>query len=402
MRVLVAHNFYQQPGGEDQVFHSELALLEARGHEPVPFEMHNDDVAAIGKLRLAAATLWNRSAAARIADIVREKRIDVVHFHNTFPLMSPSVYYAAHSAGAAVVQTLHNFRLLCPGANFFRDGQVCEKCLGKSLPLAGITHKCYRDSRGASAVTATMLSVHRMIGTYQNGVDAYITPTSFAREKFIAGGLPADRIFVKPNFVDPDPGLGPGGGDCAIFVGRLSHEKGLDTLLAAWQQPDMPPLKIVGDGPLADQVKGALATHRNIEWLGRRPMDQVLDLIGRAGVLVFPSECYETFGRVAVEAYAKGTPVVASGHGAPGDVVDDGRTGLLFKPSDGADLAAKVKQLMADPDLRQRMRENGRREYEDKYTGQRNYEMLMTIYQSARVRRPSHSTQAPTPARVTA
>jgi glycosyltransferase involved in cell wall biosynthesis len=255
--------------------------------------------------------------------------------------------------------------------------------------VAGNGEKCLRDNRGASAVTTAMLTIHRAIGTYQHAVDAYITPTSFAREKFIAGGLPGDRIFVKPNFVDPDPGLGPGGGDDAIFVGRLSHEKGLDTLLAAWQQTEMPPLKIVGDGPLADQVKAAVAAHKNIEWLGRRPMDQVLDLIGRAGVLVFPSECYETFGRVAVEAFAKGTPVVASGHGAPGDVVDDGRTGLLFKPSDGADLAAKVKQLMSDPALRQRMRTEGRRAYEDKYTGQRNYEMLMAVYQSARARRPS-------------
>ncbi len=393
MRVLVAHNFYQQPGGEDQVFRSELALLESRGHEPVAFEMHNDDVGGMGKLALACATVWNRSSAARLSEAVRANRIDVVHFHNTFPLMSPSVYYAAHSAGAAVVQTLHNFRFLCAGANFFRDGKVCEKCLGKTLPLAGIQHKCYRDNRGASAVTAAMLTVHRAMGTYRNVVDAYITPTNFAREKFIAGGLPGDRIFVKPNFVDPDPGLAAGGGDYAIFVGRLSHEKGLDTLLGAWQQANMPPLKIVGDGPLADKVKAAVARDEKIEWLGRQPMDRVLELIGAAAVLVFPSECYETFGRVAVEAFAKGTPVIASGHGAPGDVVEDGRTGLLFKPSDSADLATKVRQMMTSPSMRQSMRDEGRREYEAKYTGQRNYEMLMAVYHSARARRPSHNDQ---------
>jgi len=388
MKVLVAHNFYQQPGGEDQVFRSELALLEAHGHAPVAFEMHNDDVAGMGKLSLAASTVWNRDSARKIADAVRANNIDLVHFHNTFPLMSPAAYYGAHSAGAAVVQTLHNFRLLCAGANFFRDGKVCEDCLGKSLPLAGVIHKCYRDSRAASAATVAMLSVHRAMGTYSNVVDAYITPTNFARDKFIAGGIPADRIVAKPNFVEPDPGVRSGGGNYAIFVGRLSHEKGLDVLLNAWRDKSLPPLKIVGDGPLADQVKQAVAINPSIEWLGRKPTNEVFDLIGRSAVLIFPSECYETFGRTAVEAFATGTSVVASGHGAPGDVVDHGRTGLHFKPSDSADLAAKVKQLLADPAMCARMRVEVRREYEAKYTGARNYEMLMAVYQQARARHP--------------
>src|SRR5687768_15810 len=148
MRVLVAPNFYQQPGGADQVFRSELALLEQRGHSPAAFEMHNAAVAGMGAVRLAVSPVWNRSSARKIEDVVRENGIDVVHFHNTFPLMSPAAYYAAHRAGAAVVQTLHNFRVLCPGANFYREGKVCEKCLGKSVPLAGIRHKCYRDSLG--------------------------------------------------------------------------------------------------------------------------------------------------------------------------------------------------------------------------------------------------------------
>ncbi|HEY1629213.1 MAG TPA: glycosyltransferase family 4 protein [Tepidisphaeraceae bacterium] len=391
MRILVAHNFYQQPGGEDQVFRSELALLKQHGHDPVPFEMHNDDVAAMGKLALAASTIWNRSSARKLGDAVRANNIDLVHFHNTFPLMSPAAYYAAHSAGAAVVQTLHNFRLLCPGANFFRDGKVCEKCLGKSIPLAGVKHKCYRDNRGASAATAAMLSIHRAIGTWQNVVDAYITPTSFARDKFISGGLPADRIFAKPNFVEPDPGLRQGGGDYAIFVGRLSQEKGLDVLLKAWSDPTLPKLKIVGDGPLADRVKAAVASNPSIEWLGQKPTEAVFDLIGKSALLVFPSECYETFGRTAVEAFATGTPVVASGHGAPGDVVDHGRTGLHFTPSDPFDLAAKVKQLLGDAGLRARMRTEVRNEYLAKYTGARNYDMLISIYERARMRHPGHS-----------
>jgi glycosyltransferase involved in cell wall biosynthesis len=391
MKVLVAHNFYQQPGGEDVVFRSELALLEQFGHKPVPFEMHNDSVKGMGRLRLLGATIWNRGAARELRDLVRREKVDLVHFHNTFPLMSPSVYYAARDEGAAVVQTLHNFRLLCPGANFYRDGEVCEKCLGKSLPLAGIKHKCYRDSTAASAATAGMLALHRGIGTYANVVDAFITPTHFARRKFIAGGLPAEKIVVKPNFLDPDPGPGGGGGGYAIFVGRLSHEKGLDTLLAAWELcRDAVPLKIVGDGPLADQVKSAAERNRGIEWLGRREGDELMDLIGRAEVLVFPSNCYETFGRVAAEAFARGTPVIASGHGAPADIVDDGRTGFLFKPGDAADLAAKVWAVLPDRAQLARMREEVRREYLRKYTGARNYEMLMLIYQKARVGHACH------------
>src|SRR5439155_1746876 len=166
--------------------------LESFGHEVRTFEMHNDDVGSIGRLRLLGATVWNRSAASRLRESVRAHRAEIVHFHNTFPLMSPGAYYAARREGAAVVQTLHNFRLLCPGANFYRDGKVCEDCLGKSLPLPGVLHKCYRDSRSATAATAAMLSIHRLLGTWANAVDAYITPTNFAREKFIAVELLRD------------------------------------------------------------------------------------------------------------------------------------------------------------------------------------------------------------------
>lgn len=360
--------------------------------------MHNDDVRGMGKLALLGATVWHRAAAARVAALVREHRVDVCHFHNTFPLMSPAVYAAARAAGAAVVQTLHNFRLLCPGANLYRDGVVCEKCVGKSVPLGGVVHKCYRDSRAASLATAAMLTTHRALGTWRDGVDAYITPTRFAREKFIAGGLPAEKIVVKPNFVDPDPGSAANGGagGYAIFVGRLSHEKGLDTLLAAWSHlGGAVKLKIVGDGPLAGDVKAAAARDASVEWLGQRAMDDVLELIGAAAVLVMPSNCYETFGRVAIEAFAKGTPVIASNHGAPADVVDEGRTGLRFKPGDGADLAAKVRRLLADDAARARMRAEVRREFESKYTGAANYEMLVKVYQQAVARRQRHDNPAP-------
>jgi len=357
MNVLLAHNFYQQPGGEDQVYASERALLEKFGHRVHRFEMDNDAIDSMGKLAAMRATIWNRKSYEAMRAAVREHRAQVVHFHNTFPLISPAAYTAARDEGAAVVQTLHNFRLLCPNAVFFRDGKVCEDCLGKTLAWPGVKHKCYRESRAASGAVATMACVHRIKGTWNNAVDAYIAPTEFARQKFITGGLPADRIFVKSNFVDPDPGVGTGDGGYAVFVARLSYEKGLETLLAAWEQlADLIPLKIVGDGPLAHLVQQAMSRTKNIEWLGRLPLEKVYETISGATMLIFPSRCYETFGRVAVEAYAKGVPVVASNHGAMADVVAHERTGLLFTPGDAGALAAAVKQLLADPARRAAMR----------------------------------------------
>jgi glycosyltransferase involved in cell wall biosynthesis len=384
LRILVAHNFYQQPGGEDGVFDVETAMLESRGHEVHRFVVHNDQVEGMSRLALVGATVWNRGIYAELRAMVRQHRLEVVHFHNTFPLISPAAYSAARAGGAAVVQTLHNFRLLCPSACFYRDGRVCEECLGKSVPWPAVKHRCYRESRAATAAVAVTLTLHHSMGTWRNGVDRFIAPTEFARGKFIEGGLPGERIAVKPNFVDPDPGVGSGGGGYAIFVGRLSQEKGLQTLADAWELiGDKVPLKIVGDGPLADRVRDLQARVPGVEWLGRLPLQKVYDLIGGAAVLIFPSACYETFGRVAAEAFAKGTPVIASAHGAMAEVVTHGRTGLLFKPGDPADLALRVDELLSDPARLIAYRQEARREFEAHYTGARNYQQLMEVYETA-------------------
>ncbi len=387
MKIVVAHNFYQQPGGEDQVYRAEVELLREFGHAVVPFEVHNDAVAAMGKVKLAAATVWNRSIAAELGEVVRRERADVVHFHNTFPLISPASYYAARRAGAAVVQTLHNFRLMCPVALFYRDGKPCEECLGKPLAWPGVVHACYRGSRVTTAVTAAAVAAHRAMGTWENAVDAYVCLTDFARDKFVAGGLPVAKLHVKPNFVHPDPGVRPGGDGSAVFVGRLSEEKGVLPLLAAWERLDVP-LTIIGGGPLADLVAAAAARNPAIRAVGRQTMDQIYDMVGRASVLVLPSVCYETFGRVAAEAFAVGTPVVASGHGAVADVVgSDGRLGSLFAPGNPVALAAAVRAMLARPaDEVAALRRNARAAFVQKYTGERNHDRMMQIYRAAMAR----------------
>jgi glycosyltransferase involved in cell wall biosynthesis len=384
MKVLAVHNRYQQPGGEDQVFLAETTLLESYGHRVVRYSTHNDRVAGMNRLALAGNTLWNSSTYRELRALIRQERPHVAHFHNTFPLVSPAGYYAAKAEGVPVVQTLHNYRLLCPNALFFRDGRVCEDCMSKVIPWPGVVHKCYRGSRAASGLVTAMLTTHRVLRTWTEMVDAYVALTEFARRKFVEGGLPAEKMVVKPNFVYPDPGPGEGRGGYALFVGRLSPEKGVGTLLAAWERLDRPvPLKVVGDGPLREQVVEAPDRRPCVEYLGYRPAEEVHGLMKEASMLVFPSEWYETFGRVAAEAFATATPVIAADIGAIAELVEHGHTGLRFRPGDPEDLAAQVGWFLSHPEEHARMRREARAEFEAKYTAERNHQMMMEIYESA-------------------
>ncbi len=381
MRILSIHNQYQIRGGEDESCAAEEQLLQAQGHQIDVYQEHNNRIAALNPLQTATKTVWSREAYQIVKQRLSNSHYDLIQVQNFFPLISPSVYYAAKVTGVPVVQTLRNYRLLCPNALFFRDGHVCEDCLGKSVPYPGIMHSCYRDSKSASSAVASMLTLHRALGTWNRMVDLYITLTHFARDKLIEGGLPPEKIVVKPNFVAPDPGVGTGSGGYALYVGRLSVEKGLDTLLSAWEMLEVKlPLKIVGDGPLASQVAEAAKRLPQVEWLGRKPLTQVHQLMGEAKVLIFPSQWYETFGRVAVEAFAKGTPVIAARIGAIAELVDHGRTGLYFKPGDAADLAAQVAWILNHPQKLHQMRQQARLEFESKYTAGTNYQRLMEIY----------------------
>jgi glycosyltransferase involved in cell wall biosynthesis len=381
MRILLVHNRYQIPGGEDTVFAAEKAMLETHGHEISTLEPSNLEITGWPRrLKTGLQAIYSYPAKQRMSAEISRFRPDIVHVHNFFPLLSPSIYSACREAHIPVVQTLHNYRLLCPNALFFRDGRVCEDCMGKVVPWPGVLHACYRGSRLATGPVAAMLTIHRALKTWTDDVDAYIALTEFSRQKFIEGGLPREKILVKPNFVHPAPATGKGEGGFALFVGRLSAEKGVGTLLAAWETlGEKIPLKIAGDGPLADEVKAA----RGIEWLGRVSRDRVVALMQDAAVLIFPSVWYETFGMSIIEAYAVGLPVIASKIGVVNSLVAHQRTGLHFLPGDPADLAVQVEWMLNHPEEWSQMRQNARAEFEAKYRAERNYETLIHIYETA-------------------
>ncbi len=385
MKIVLVHNCYQQQGGEDVVFTNEAALLRDHGHEVVEYTDHNDRIDDLGRLRLAAGTIWSRYSRKKISSLIKTHRPQVAHFQNTFPLISPSSYYSCQREGVAVIQTLQNYRLVCPSATLMRDGKVCESCLGKSFAWPGVRQRCYHASSIQTAVIATMLTTHRLLKSWNRQVDIYIALTKFARRKFIEGGLPAEKIVVKPNILSTDPGVGMENGNYTLFVGRLSPEKGIETMLVSWHHLKEISLKIVGDGPLMANVQEAAAQYKvpSIDILGACSRDEVLNLMRGCRFLVFPSVWYEGFPLTIAEAFACGVPVIASNLGAMAEIVKDGRTGLHFQSGDADDLAAKVEWAWSHSKDMYKMGREARREYELKYTAEKNYKMLMEIYQQA-------------------
>lgn len=384
MKIICAHNFYQEPGGEDASFRATVALLRDHGHEVHTFTRQNADAARMNPLQAGLRTIWSRQAARDLSQLIRTSGAELVHFCNTFILISPAAYYACQALDVPVVQDLRNYRLLCPVATFVRDGRLCEDCLGKTPPWPAIQHACWRGSRPATALVAAMLTTHRTLGTWRRQVDVFITLTEASRQKFIQGGLPAEKIAVKPNFLDPAPPLGEHREKFALFAGRLSPEKGVFPLLQAWESLEGVPLKIAGDGPLAGQVQAAAARHpERIEWLGHQPREEVLTLMRQARVLIFPSVSNETFGNAIIEAYASGLPVIASRVGSMAELVVHEKTGLHFRPNDPEDLAAAVRWAFAHPQQWAAMGQAAREAFETHYTAATNYECLMNIYARA-------------------
>lgn len=390
LRVLLVHNYYQHAGGEGRVFAAEADLLSTRGHHVSRFTLHNDSVRDYGPLALVRATLWNQAAYDELTTLIRRERPQLAHFYNIFPLISPAAYYACQAQGIPVIQTVQNYRLLCPNALFLRNGRVCEECLGKRIPWPGVRYACYRNSRTQTAVVAAMLVYHRLRKTWQKQVDIYLAISSFSMQKQIRGGMPAHKFVLKHNFLHPDPGMRENpAGRYALYVGRLSQEKGIHTMLRAWADLAHIPLKIVGDGPLVDEATSLVREQSlgQIELLGRRDHDEVMRLIQEARFVIVPSECYENLPLVILEAFACGVPVIASDRGSMAETVLDRQTGLRFAPGDPHDLVSKARWAWTHSDEMAAMGRAARREYELKYTAETSYRQLMAVYQAAIARK---------------
>jgi glycosyltransferase involved in cell wall biosynthesis len=384
MDILLVHNHYQKPGGEDHVFASEAKLLSDHGHRVVRYEVRNATIASQSRVGIAARAIWNQGEYRRLREVIRKERPQMLHAHNTFPLISPALYYAARSQEVPVVQTLHNYRLSCPAATLFREGQVCKECVGRRLAWPAIKHACYQGSSAGSTAIAAMLALHRWVGTWSRLVDAYIVPSVFSRDLLLEAGLPAHKMFVKPNFTESAPLTWRPAKPAAVFAGRLTREKGIETILEAWTHvAGAGPLHIIGDGPLGGLVRDFAAKTPNVHFHGWLEHSRVLEIFQASTLLLVPSTWHEVFGLTVIEAYSCGLPVIASRIGGLTEIVSDGRTGLHFTSGDSLDLAAKVNWACAHPAEMERMGRNARIEYDRKYTGELAHSLLMKVYRMA-------------------
>jgi glycosyltransferase involved in cell wall biosynthesis len=396
MKVMMVHNTYQQAGGEDIVFESEKHLLERNGHEVIPYVRSNTELrnASLADwIAVVPRMVWSSKTRHEFAVELDSGRPDIVHIHNTFMVISPSIYSACTERGVPIVQTLHNFRLLCPSADFFRDGRVCEACVDHTL-LRSIQYGCYRNSRGATAGVAAMLAFHRALDTWRTSVSRFIALTEFAKDKFIASGFSPDRFVVKPNFTDRDPGERVRVGDYAVFVGRLAETKGVRVLLDAWKKLSVQyPLQIVGEGPERPALEAQARELQlsGIVFQGRLSHDATIEMVKGARFIIVPSIWYEGFPMCIVESFACGTPVLCSRHGGLAEIVEDHLTGLHFNPGDAQDMARTVEWAWNNPLEVAKMGHAARGKYETTYTAEQNYALLMGIYEQALTARTSRS-----------
>lgn len=391
MRVLLAHNFYGStaPSGENQVFEIERALLQSHGHEVAEFTRHSDQIRGQGiwgAIKGAAATPWNPWSAQAIKQVVASFRPDVVHVHNTFPLISPSIFHALAGTGVARVLTLHNYRLFCPAAIPMRAGKVCTDCLDRRSVLPALQHGCYRNSRLATVPLALNVALQRAAGTWAHQVDAFITLSDFQRQRMVDAGLPASRVHVKPNFYPGNPAVVPWAQrkPYVVFAGRLTTEKGVTTLLRAWQSwgPDAPELRVLGDGELRGEL-AQMATGLPVRFMGQVSATEAQQQIANASLLVLPSECFEGFPMVVREAFAFGTPVAVSDLGPLPSIVQHGESGVVFEAANPTALLLELRRVWSTPGLLAALGNGARTAFEAHYTEESNYQTMMMIYQKA-------------------
>ncbi len=397
MRILLVHNFYGSaaPSGENQVFEAEKALLQSRGHEVAEFTRQSDEIrgqGVWGTIKGAVATPWNPWSAGAIRQEVAHFLPEVVHVHNTFPLISPSIFHALAGTGVARVLTLHNYRLFCPAAIPMRAGQVCTDCLDRRSVLPALQHGCYRNSRLATVPLALNVALHRAAGTWVHQVEAFIALTEFQRQRVVDAGLPPGRVFVKPNFYPGNPAVVPRAErqPYVVFAGRLTAEKGVTTLIRAWQLwgTDAPELRILGGGDMRAELE-AMATGLAVRFLGQVDGNEAQRQIAQASLLVLPSECFEGFPMVVREAFAFGTPAAVSNLGPLPSIVTNGVSGVVFEAGNPAALLHEVRRVWSTPGLLPTLGIGARASFEANYTEEANLEMLMGVYENARHQRQS-------------
>lgn len=387
MKVLLVHNFYQNFGGEDASALAEEHLLEAHGDRVIVYARHNREIATytwMDKLLGPARAVDCTQTRDEVARIARDARPDVAYIHNFFPLISPSIYQILHQHGIPIVQFVHDFRFFCPNGLFFTGGAICERCKTGAF-FNAVRHRCYRDSYLASFFAASIVASARRNHLY-DFVSLFVCPTEFSRQKMIEGGIPAEKIRTKPHFVDAtrvSPKFEPG--DYVLYLGRLSSEKGLSTLVRALAQENQVPVKIAGAGPMEGELRSILHDEgiRHIQLVGFKSGDEKWEILRNSAFVVIPSEWYETFCLSAVEAHAAGKPVIASRIGALPLVVKDGESGLLFEPKNAADLRQGVRKLFGQRSEIERMGRYGRALVNTKYTPEHSYNCLSAIFSEA-------------------
>lgn len=381
MKVLQVHNYYQQPGGEETVLHTEAAVLRENGHTVIQYTCSNDEIEHTGlvaKIRTGLQTIWSRKHFAAITDVLEKEKPDVCHVHNTFPLISPSVFHACDKAKIPVVFTLHNYRLLCANGLFLRENKPCEDCL-KTNMWTGVKHKCYRDSALATATLAAAMETHHFINTWNKKVDVIVALTAFQKEKLVAKGIEADKIFVKPNMVNHAAKASSNKGNGLLFIGRLDHVKGADLLLKIAERFPEIIINVLGQGPLFD----VLSAVPNIHCFGHLPQSQVMKKIAECKAVVLPTRFYEGMPVTIIEAFACGKPVISTNHGAMPSMIKHGETGWLFPLNDFDSLSDGVKQAI-DPTLNmEQIGKNCLAEFESKYSPAVGYKNLIETYNLA-------------------
>jgi glycosyltransferase involved in cell wall biosynthesis len=382
LRILVAHNRYQQAGGEDTVVALEMEMLSRRGHDVELLATDNHAIVDSKAQVLAALrSFYSRPSYDLTTEKIKSFRPDILHIHNIVPGLSPSIYYAANAADIPVVQTLHNYRLVCANGQLFRDGRPCEECVTSHSFLPGVKHACYRNSHMGSAVVGAGTAVHSALGTWQQRVDRYIVLSKFAASMLGGTRVPLDKMRVKPNFT-VDRGAGAGDGGYALFVGRLSKEKGLETLLEADAMGKLAlPVYIVGGGPMLQTIEAACAMPGSqLRYLGYKSGEEVFELMKRASALLAPSIWYEGFPMVIVEALSFGVPIIASRIGSLPEIIDVGVSGLLHNPGDAAGIAEAVRWVADNSVDVAAMRQAARNRYLNHYSEEQNYCELLKIY----------------------